>query len=108
MKSRALILPLIVAVAATATFPAHLRGDQDSPDDDPRKARVDQLFAQWDVPDSPGCVCSVMQDGETIYARGYGMASLEFGVPLGPETVFSVASMAKQFTAASIALLALR
>ncbi|MCP4656894.1 MAG: beta-lactamase family protein, partial [bacterium] len=47
-------------------------------------------------------------DGETIYARGYGMASLEFGVPLGPETVFSVASMAKQFTAASIALLALR
>lgn len=108
MKLRALILPLFIAAAVIATFPASLRCHMNSSEDDPHRVLADKLFAQWDLPDSPGCVCSIMKDGEMIYARGYGMASLELGVPLGPETVFSVASMAKQFNAASIALLALR
>ncbi|MDA2913818.1 beta-lactamase family protein [Acidobacteriia bacterium AH_259_A11_L15] len=71
-------------------------------------AQTDQVFAQWDKPDSPGCVCAVMRDGEVVYSRAFGMANLELDVPLTPQSVFYIGGIAKQFTAASIALLALR
>jgi CubicO group peptidase (beta-lactamase class C family) len=52
-------------------------------------------------------VCGVIRDGETVFAKAYGMANLELNVPLSTRSVFSIASVSKQFTAASIALLAL-
>ena len=71
-------------------------------------AQVDSLFVEWDKPDTPGCVCAVMQDGKIVYARGYGMANLEHDTALSPESVFYIASTSKQFTAACIALLSQR
>ncbi len=68
--------------------------------------RVDQVFAEWDRPDSPGCALAVIQDGKIIYKRGYGMANLEHNVPIKPETIFDIGSTSKQFTALSILLLA--
>ena len=68
--------------------------------------QVDQVFAAWDKPDSPGCALAVMQDGEIVYKRGYGMADLEHDVPITPATIFHLASVSKQFTAFAIALLA--
>ena len=47
-----------------------------------------------------------MKDGRIIYERGYGMADLDHNVPITSGTIFHVASMSKQFTAASIVLLA--
>jgi CubicO group peptidase (beta-lactamase class C family) len=47
-----------------------------------------------------------MKDGQIIYKRGYGMADLDHDVPITPETIFHVASISKQFTAAAILLLA--
>jgi CubicO group peptidase (beta-lactamase class C family) len=70
-------------------------------------AQTDEVFAQWDKPDSPGCVSAVMREGEVVYSRGYGMADLQHDVPITPSTPFSVASVSKVFTGASIALLAL-
>jgi CubicO group peptidase (beta-lactamase class C family) len=73
----------------------------------PEDARkVDAIFAKWDRPDSPGCALGVYTDGQIVYKRGYGMANLNDDVPITPATVFHVASMSKQFTAASILLLA--
>jgi CubicO group peptidase (beta-lactamase class C family) len=46
------------------------------------------------------------EDGHIVYERGYGMADLDHDVIITPSTVFHVASMSKQFTAASIVLLA--
>lgn len=69
-------------------------------------AKVDELFAEWDKPDSPGCALAVIKDGEIIYQRGYGMADLERNVPLSPASVFDIGSTGKQFTAMLIALLA--
>lgn len=70
------------------------------------EAKVDALFAKMDTTVSPGCALSVMRDHKIIYERGYGMADLDHNVPITPGTVFHVASMSKQFTAASILLLA--
>ena len=68
-------------------------------------AQVDALFARWDKPDSPGCALGVIQEGQLVYARGYGQASLEHAVPITPRTVFDIGSTSKQFTAAAIGLL---
>ncbi len=67
---------------------------------------VDSLFAQWNSDSTPGCAVGAMQGGALRLAKGYGMADLASGVPLGPGTVMGVASLSKQFTAAAVALLA--
>jgi CubicO group peptidase (beta-lactamase class C family) len=71
-----------------------------------KSAQVDRLFAQWDTATSPGCALSVMKDGHIVYERGYGMADLDHDVKITPASVFHVASISKQFTAASILMLA--
>jgi CubicO group peptidase (beta-lactamase class C family) len=68
--------------------------------------QVDKVFAKWDSTTSPGCALSVIKDGQIIYKRGYGVADLDHDIPITPETVFHVASISKQFTAAAIILLA--
>jgi len=68
--------------------------------------QVDKVFTKWDRTDSPGCALGVYQGGQIVYKRGYGMADLNDDVRITPGTVFHVASMSKQFTAASIVLLA--
>jgi CubicO group peptidase (beta-lactamase class C family) len=71
----------------------------------PPNPQVDQIFAQWDKPDSPGFALAVSQAGNVVYARGYGMADLDHNIRITPLTVFHACSLAKQFTAMSIMLL---
>jgi CubicO group peptidase (beta-lactamase class C family) len=66
---------------------------------------VDAIFAELSSPGSPGCALGVYRDGRIIYSKGYGLANIEGNVPITPQTVFDVASISKQFTAASILLL---
>jgi CubicO group peptidase (beta-lactamase class C family) len=47
----------------------------------------------------------VAKGGKVVFSKSYGMADLEWGVPNSPTTRFNIASMTKQFTAASILLL---
>ena len=70
--------------------------------------KVDQLFAQWNKPDEPGCSVGIGRDGATIYERGYGRANLDLDVPISSASVLSAASISKPFTALSILLLAHR
>jgi CubicO group peptidase (beta-lactamase class C family) len=70
-----------------------------------QQAAIDAIFATWDRDDSPGCALGVVLDGELVYARGYGMSNLEHDIPIAPDSIFHVASVSKQFTALSIALL---
>jgi CubicO group peptidase (beta-lactamase class C family) len=72
---------------------------------DELKDNVDKLFARWDKKTTPGCAIGVIRDGKLIYERAYGMADLEQGSPIGPNTVFHIASISKQFTAFAILLL---
>lgn len=88
-------------IASTATAISTSEAASDS-----LKAKVDQVFAMYDKPDSPGCALGVIQDGQFIYKRGYGMANLEHNIPITPSSVFRIGSTSKQFTAAAILLLA--
>lgn len=68
-------------------------------------ARIDALFSDYAKPDLAGCAAGVMRDGQMLYAKGYGMADIERGVPITPASVFDIGSTSKQFAAASILLL---
>jgi CubicO group peptidase (beta-lactamase class C family) len=67
--------------------------------------RVDALFSRYSQPGSPGAVVAVMRDGEVELCKGYGLASLELGVPIGPATRFRIASVSKQFTVTAALML---
>jgi len=67
--------------------------------------KIDSLFSQWARTSSPGCAVGVVRNDSLLFSKGYGMANLEYGVPISPETIFHVASVSKQFTAYSILLL---
>ena len=75
------------------------------PTSGPKNAGVDQLFAKWNRADSPGASVVVVKDGAVVYQHGYGSANLESRVPITPQTAFDAASVAKQFTGLSIAML---
>lgn len=53
----------------------------------------------------PGLALVVVKDGEIIRERGYGLANVELGVPVTPDTVFQSGSASKTFTAALVLLL---
>ena len=71
-----------------------------------QNAAVDKIFSALDKKDSPGCALAVMREGKVIYSRGYGVADLDHDIAISPTSVFHVASISKQFTAASILMLA--
>lgn len=67
---------------------------------------VEGLLAPWDGRDRPGVTIGVVRGSELVVHRSAGMASIELGVPIGPQTSFRIASVSKQFTCAAILLLA--
>jgi CubicO group peptidase (beta-lactamase class C family) len=69
--------------------------------------RIDSIFSRWDRTNSPGCALAIVKDGKIIYKRGYGMSNLEYNIAITPASLFHVASISKQFTAAAIQKLAL-
>ena len=70
-----------------------------------REQQVDALFQKWNKPDTPGAAIEVIQDGQVVLRKGYGMADVEHAAPNTPATEYHVASMSKQFTAFAIHLL---
>jgi CubicO group peptidase (beta-lactamase class C family) len=67
--------------------------------------QVSAVFADIDKKDSPGCALAVVQGGKIVYQHGYGMANLDYQIPIAPSSIFYIASNSKQFTAFSVALL---
>src|SRR5690606_28107596 len=66
--------------------------------------RVDSMMADY-AGEGPGAAVLVLRDGEPVVRKGYGLADLEQGTPVTPDTRFRLASVSKQFTAAAILLL---
>src|SRR6478736_4928850 len=86
-----------------ATFIAISISAQPLPDSITKK--IDSLFLQWNTKNTPGCAIGIVRNDSLIYAKGYGMANLEYAIPNTPATIFHMGSVSKQFTAWSILLL---
>jgi CubicO group peptidase (beta-lactamase class C family) len=67
--------------------------------------KVDELLAKYNNSDAPGIAVAVVKDGSVVYKKGFGIANLEYRIPITPASVFQIASVSKQFTVFSILLL---
>ena len=57
---------------------------------------IDDFFADYNKPDSPGASVSIIRDGEVLLSKGYGLADLEARTPATPLTNYRLASVTKQ------------
>ena len=69
-------------------------------------AAIDNVFADFNS-ETPGSALGVVQSGQLVYGRGYGMANLEHDIPINTTSVFRIGSVSKQFAAAVAALAAM-
>ena len=107
MKRDAAVRTIIVAGSALLAW--LLLSDSTSAQAYPRTeltTQVDELFAEWDGEISPGAVVGIFMDGRIIYSKGYGVANLDYDIPITPQSVLRIGSISKQFIAMCIAMLA--
>jgi CubicO group peptidase (beta-lactamase class C family) len=72
----------------------------------PRADPVDRYIkAQMQKRHIPGLAVAVVKDGKVVKTAAYGLADLENEAPVTVDSVFALASITKQFTAAAILLL---
>lgn len=67
--------------------------------------RAAQLFESWYDPENPGAALLILRDGEVAYEGAIGVESTITRRPISLHSPFDLASISKQFTAYSIALL---
>ena len=65
--------------------------------------KSDSIFSSYNG--KPGVAVMIVQDGKVAFTKGYGLANLEYNIPLTPATVFDIASVSKQFTGYAISTL---
>lgn len=75
----------------------------------PRNASFDRIAQEaLAAKQAPGFSIGIFREGRFVYAKGFGMADVASKKTATPETRFAIGSMTKQFTAASVLLLAER
>src|SRR2546430_2320877 len=94
MKRRLVAASVAVVAAAIVSAAA-----------DVSDAQIDRIFEKW-TSSTPGCAVGAAVAGKPVIAKAYGMADLEHDVKITPDTIFEAGSVSKQFTAASVLLLA--
>ena len=68
----------------------------------PLQAWLDGTFRSWTTGNVPGCAAGIIRQGQWLAKGAYGAADLERGVRVTPRTLFYMASVSKQFTAAAL------
>jgi CubicO group peptidase (beta-lactamase class C family) len=53
----------------------------------------------------PGLALAVMKDGHIVRSGGYGLANVEWNIPVTTNTVFKIGSISKQFLASAMMIL---
>lgn len=90
-----LLVPLLLA---TSSLPALAQ--------QPDLAALDRYIAQartaWDV---PGLSVAIVKDGQTVFAKGYGVREAGKSERVDEHTLFAIASNTKAFTSAGLAML---
>jgi CubicO group peptidase (beta-lactamase class C family) len=105
------IFSLSPAVVAQVTAPAptpgaELRGVAPLPLTGERRAAFEAYLADaMNRLGVPGASVAVVQDGEVVYLQGFGVKAVGGDAPVGPNTLFAIASTTKAFTSAMAATL---
>jgi len=89
----AIALQTFLVANASAATPTPLKG---------LDAYVHKAMKQWQV---PGLAVAVVKDGKVVLARGYGVRELGKPAKVDANTLFTIGSVSKQFTAAALGTL---
>jgi len=79
--------PLRIQSANTSDLAAHLNAIEQAVETKRKEQHV------------PGMTLAIVKNDEVIYLKGFGVADLESSKPVTPDTVFSIGSSTKSFTA---------
>ncbi|MEO0340062.1 MAG: serine hydrolase domain-containing protein [Bacteroidota bacterium] len=91
MKRRLLLLTIFLSFSASTIFSQNLA------------TKTDQLYQVKE--NEPGFSIAVYKKDRILFEQQYGLAHLDYNVPVNENTVFDIGSIGKQFTAAAILLL---
>jgi beta-lactamase class C len=92
-----LLLPALAAAAQPATAPDDFKAEALE-----MEALADQLVQRARI---PGLAMAIVERGEVVSLRGYGVVDSKTRDPVGPDTVFRLASLSKSFAGTLSALL---
>ena len=97
MQKRLVVITLVLltGLLVTTALLAQTKLDTGAID-----ALVNALMQAYDV---PGASFAVVDDGEIVYAQGYGVRSTATNEPVTPETQFNIGSITKSVTSLAIA-----
>jgi D-alanyl-D-alanine carboxypeptidase len=92
MRLQTLVLIALIAPAATAQQAARVD-----------TAQIDSIIRRH-VADKHiiGISVGIMQNGQVVFARGYGVADMQTQRPVTPTTMFAIGSVTKQFTCSAL------
>jgi CubicO group peptidase (beta-lactamase class C family) len=105
--SRIALRPILVGLTAGGLLASLsvVGSAQTVPADDPKSKVVVAAFSDVGGRNQPGCVVALRQGSNTRVVLAQGSANISDGIALTKDTVFDIASMSKQFTAASVQML---
>lgn len=89
---------MVIALLILPVFPSHAQDERGLVTDDVLTefaAYVEDSLVRWHI---PGAAVAVIQDGEIVYAEGFGVRELGKDDPVTPDTVFIMGSMTKSVT----------
>ena len=69
-----------------------------------KTVKIDSIFSKYNQ-NTPGYAVAIIQNGDTVFMKTYGMANPKKEIPISPDTRFPIGSNSKQFTCMSILLL---
>jgi CubicO group peptidase (beta-lactamase class C family) len=101
-RGRGLLVAVIGLTACTISTGADEQRDPDAE----RATRSDAALGAAIDSDEPGCSGAVGVEGEVVWTGAQGVADLESGAMLTPDTVFDIGKVTNQLTATAVLLLA--
>jgi CubicO group peptidase (beta-lactamase class C family) len=104
--ARTLLLAAVTLAYATLSFAQNSPASPSRQLDPQRLKSIDSFIAsQMANQKIPGLAVGIYSRGQILLAKGYGLANVELGVAVKPETIFQSGSVGKQFVSAAIMML---
>jgi CubicO group peptidase (beta-lactamase class C family) len=96
------LLALVLAITGSAGLAAQTA----EPIDEPTLVeQTEELFFEWNRLDRPGGSVTVIRNGEVVFQRSYGLASLEHQVANSDRTLYDVVALSEPITATAVSRL---
>jgi CubicO group peptidase (beta-lactamase class C family) len=67
--------------------------------------KLDAIFSDYNNKTGPGVAVGIVHNGKSIFKKGYGLANMEYDIPITSASIFDIASVSKQFAGLAISTL---